>query len=444
MPEELRSNYALVYKTRNASQHASPEAPRIINFSTNGRVYMATTGRSDVSGGNTFEFLIQDKKGNFRPISAAYTAEKGWVLDRNPQLCKSCHGKVVRPIWDAYPYWPGVYGSDHDQLKKLSSAPLGPGDAVAFKQSNELKELAGFLVKNARENRYQHLKGLQNKSYYTLADSNAYLSDVTSRAHARQLLTKLFDHPEFHRYQSWFFKTFFHARPDFEPDLMGLRSLNTKQSKELFSQGVEYYRRIQDRFSRIDPGVIHRFESRVFVRDGSEFYSPIFAMFEKLGIPDDYLKTRLQETQVFQSASASTWQILWAEAVEQLKARDPEFAKWVLPANLQNGLPSLRGETELTYFTPDYRIPPGEIKFSNIPNIVSDLEATQRAAAYLAKIPYLISPPLEPDAKQIALVRPMPPQAAPPPPFAPAPSKSCVSRVKSALRQILKLGPISR
>lgn len=45
--------------------------------------------------------------------------------------CRRCHGEESRPIWAMYPDWPGVFGSDTDELSKKNSHQGFERDALA-------------------------------------------------------------------------------------------------------------------------------------------------------------------------------------------------------------------------------------------------------------------------------------------------------------------------
>ena len=45
--------------------------------------------------------------------------------------CRRCHGEVARPIWAMYPDWPGVFGSDTDEVSKNNAHQSFEREALA-------------------------------------------------------------------------------------------------------------------------------------------------------------------------------------------------------------------------------------------------------------------------------------------------------------------------
>lgn len=43
-------------------------------------------------------------------------------FERNPESCTACHGRALRPLWGAYPLWPGAFGSVNDAFTPTEEA----------------------------------------------------------------------------------------------------------------------------------------------------------------------------------------------------------------------------------------------------------------------------------------------------------------------------------
>jgi len=127
LPANFRSRYVLVYASRSL-QGATPRHPRVIMFGLDARFILAFSGSPESKGYDlieTIEFDDRAKKFNFRSIefpserTNTVTEESALsprISERNPSLCMSCHRQELRPNWDSYAGWPGVYGSTDDTL----------------------------------------------------------------------------------------------------------------------------------------------------------------------------------------------------------------------------------------------------------------------------------------------------------------------------------------
>jgi hypothetical protein len=126
LPEEFRSSYTLMYQSRSL-QDASYLNPRAILFGDDAELTCAFNGDSSQKGFDTlecFQFRADVRLFDFRQIqfptqqnglkSVLFSAS-GKSADGKVS-CSACHSADTRPNWDSYPNWPGVYGSDDDDL----------------------------------------------------------------------------------------------------------------------------------------------------------------------------------------------------------------------------------------------------------------------------------------------------------------------------------------
>jgi hypothetical protein len=125
LPEELRSNFTFVYKSRSPFRDSiSPDYPRVILFTNDARFVLTFTGDERKPGANLLESLSFDaESARFRTRAYLLPAAErtGWKPSPEAANCARCHGADARPIFDAYPLWPGFYGSQldtfpHDRL----------------------------------------------------------------------------------------------------------------------------------------------------------------------------------------------------------------------------------------------------------------------------------------------------------------------------------------
>jgi hypothetical protein len=126
LPEDLRANYTLMYKSR-ALQQASYLNPRAILFGRDAKFILTFNGDQSAFGFETLEtiqFRPEERSFDFRQI-AFPTAQNGLknveFSQRNKTAdgrvsCTSCHGSDPRPNWDHYSLWQGAYGGDDDEL----------------------------------------------------------------------------------------------------------------------------------------------------------------------------------------------------------------------------------------------------------------------------------------------------------------------------------------
>lgn len=149
LPEELRSNYTLVYASRSL-QGSNYDNPRTILFGRDAKLIVTFNGHPGQRNFDELEVLqFREHTKEFELRSIAFK-DKVIFSEKNPEACLSCHGNSPRPIWASYEYivdgtnqWPGFYGSSHDTPQK---------NAIEMAAFQRFKE-------NAKtHSRYRHLK----------------------------------------------------------------------------------------------------------------------------------------------------------------------------------------------------------------------------------------------------------------------------------------------
>lgn len=122
-PKEYYDHYVLVYRSRSL-QEASFLHPRAIVFGKTGRFIMAFNGHEKQKGYNNLEIIQYDeprRRWQFHEI--VFNPGQKPKFINNPKKCIECHQSPkrmsvdLRPNWEPYNFWPGVYGSVDKKLK---------------------------------------------------------------------------------------------------------------------------------------------------------------------------------------------------------------------------------------------------------------------------------------------------------------------------------------
>lgn len=123
LPEEFRTHYVLITKSRSA-QPASASQPRVILQNTDASALFGFSTKRDEEGEYSNDliemiaFNKSEKKYEFHSIDFAGDSP---VINRNPTSCLGCHGEKPRPNWDTYDYWPGMLPFNKDKIYAAST-----------------------------------------------------------------------------------------------------------------------------------------------------------------------------------------------------------------------------------------------------------------------------------------------------------------------------------
>jgi len=202
LPAELRANYTLVFSSRSL-QDAAPAAPRAILYGQDGRLIVTFNGDANERGYSVLETMQFDERSNsfqFREVSFSAAGENAKISEDNPARCTACHGSPARPIWDASPTWPGVYGERYR----------------AGLSRTEFIGMQAFLGRQAQHPRYRYLIGARRfgeRTTYVASSNSLYdgenfeppnerLSVLLATLNVRSLTANLTAQPAFapHRY----------------------------------------------------------------------------------------------------------------------------------------------------------------------------------------------------------------------------------------------------
>ncbi len=133
--KRLQDYYSiLVFNSRSSVQAASIKFPRIINFDRSGTAFYAIGGDPQSKGGNLLESIEYDsekKRFDFYLYDFGSTIPK---ITKNPSNCLECHSSDPVPIWETYPTWPGVLGSEHSPIVNSRNTETNQkiGSEIAF------------------------------------------------------------------------------------------------------------------------------------------------------------------------------------------------------------------------------------------------------------------------------------------------------------------------
>ncbi len=344
LPEGLRSQFSLVYDTRNAAQFASKEKPRVILFSPDGKFYLTFAGSPDVKGGNTVEMISQRANGTYSFSNIVF--ENGIAThNRNPAACVACHGKEPRPIWDGYPKWPGVYGSDHDVLRLDKSDFRHADDAKFESNSKELANLDVFRTTGLQEGRYANLVNVpthENLQLYPhLSNMNMYLSEVLQDSTDRATIGKILDTPRVAEYLPWLLQQLgqnygrdvYIINNQFDQFPGGnsaeliaeFRAFAKKRSEEFQQSSLK----IRERLEVLDAGVHPKGFFDHFGQIDIDAFSLIEFVCQKAGIPLEAWAPGIQGNLRQAGGWPPGYITFHRQLVEQLMHRDPNLERFV-------------------------------------------------------------------------------------------------------------------
>lgn len=398
LPEEMRSRFSLVTQTRNEVQAASYRSPRIILFSQDGKFLLTVTGSSNVAGGNTIEMISQQADGSWQPMSGRFEGGR-FIPERHPTSCQACHGKPLRPIWDSYPRWPGVYGSSHGFLRQLPGerievdeyrghrlkSPAGAADNATDemfrKSSREARELGDFLKQRATADRYRHLIGLSEMSYHELAELNSRLSEALTMRTNQQIAQRLMAQPDFSRAAAWLLErlrrielNFSFDPADFDrlpPDLAArareaFARLEPRRQAQLDRQAQQ----VGDRLLALDSELYAarakaglgldppRIPIQVTLSDQRAF-TMIEALGEALGVEREFWQAGITGTTRQAGGKLPSYADFFYALADEIGKRDPGFARYLHNSDVAGARFMQIGPDGFARIAqPGYRLPP--------------------------------------------------------------------------------------
>lgn len=173
LPKEFVQNFTFVYDSRSPFNGSiTPDYPRVILFSPDGKFVITFTGAPDKPGYDIIETIEFDKKSDrFKFYAYDFANPNKPNPDLTPESCRHCHGSDPRPIYDSYPLWPGFYGATLDSF---------PKDIVT--STLELKNYKNFLSTNAKKGLYKYLEFQEGSSVSPYLEPDKLALDEKNQA----------------------------------------------------------------------------------------------------------------------------------------------------------------------------------------------------------------------------------------------------------------------
>lgn len=223
LPKNYLRNATFIYHSYSL-QAASYQNPRAILFGTDGELILTFNGHPEQSGFQNIEimrWLREEAKFELRELSFPSGGGTPSMSEANPARCLQCHASAPKPfgepkpIWDMYPFWPGVYGSVEDTIRfsrRLNPIEFG-GNVAAFDRWTELRieaeEFMKFRESGLTHARYQHiLAGTEDTFPYNVERDflyqvntdfnlapNTRLGMILHGLNTKRLWRKLLEHP---------------------------------------------------------------------------------------------------------------------------------------------------------------------------------------------------------------------------------------------------------
>ena len=126
------NGYTLAYSSHSLQQ-SSPLNPRAIVFGDKARLILTFNGDKSQAGYGSIELVHFSSQGEPEYREIRFSQEDSTPLLQvdqnlsghgfhvstgNPDRCLGCHGVggIVHPLWETYPLWPGIYGSEDDNV----------------------------------------------------------------------------------------------------------------------------------------------------------------------------------------------------------------------------------------------------------------------------------------------------------------------------------------
>ena len=198
LPADYLSRHTFVYGTRSL-QGASFEFPRVIVFGEDAKEMIAFNGNSQQAGFQQIEVMrFNDQSQSFQLHEIDFKESSAHVSEANPAKCLRCHGLSPRPNWNAYFFWPGLYGSEDDSLFSTNNYAKHDFSAV------EVKAYEKFSSGARKAGRYKLLPEMKPvMSGYSIRP-NADLSGLLLVLNAGRISQKIQESPVFKNFRLGF------------------------------------------------------------------------------------------------------------------------------------------------------------------------------------------------------------------------------------------------
>lgn len=195
LPEDYRSNYTLAYKSLSLHE-SSLEYPRAILFGKDARLIVTFNGHPSQQGYNDVEMLEFNETRQEFEFYALHFGEKVELSEPNPPICVTCHTASPRPIWNDYPQWSGIFGSDDDSF----SDPVELNAFIDWRMKTEKHDRYKFLLNLPLSDLYPYLSEHSIREYRIRP--NARLGDLLAILNAKKISNLILKNPNFFKFRN--------------------------------------------------------------------------------------------------------------------------------------------------------------------------------------------------------------------------------------------------
>lgn len=192
------SRYALVYAS-GSRQHSTVDEPRVILFGDTAKVILTFNAQNksrlghgviEIANFNEDDKTFQFREVNFKADGEESKLEKNEIEIENaaltisvadPLVCMDCHSNFsgqMHPIWDTYPLWPGVFGSNDEDVSFSSQTDAGDPEKFGWSR---------FSRSKAKKARYNLLRPFENNSAQDIPGPNESLNIALGILNAQRI-----------------------------------------------------------------------------------------------------------------------------------------------------------------------------------------------------------------------------------------------------------------
>lgn len=253
LPESFRKQAVLVFKS-GSLQEGRPLLPRVLLFNEDASLVITFNGDSSQYGFESletmsfnyrkysFEFeefifsddlkdrhLYLENQKLFEQLNALYDRELRSGV--NARMCLGCHRENARPNWEAYPFWPGVYGQAHKESLNLQFLALGTNFGTG-----ELDHFNQLLATYKSNPRYKQVAAFEAMGIYQneTDETNTQFNELLARLNFLRLLRDLKCHPNYKNFEKY--EGFISSKEVFHTDALKELGMDQKRFSEFVAE----------------------------------------------------------------------------------------------------------------------------------------------------------------------------------------------------------------
>lgn len=215
--QSFLKGYLFVFKSQSVQQ-GTYDSPRTIVYGADGKMMMTFLGGPEKNGRDAIEVsCFRENKRAFEYFELGFDGLHSPRLENpNPGKCLVCHGSDPRPNWNAYNFWPGIYGA----------ISFGSTSAV-YTDTPEYPHYKEFLNGNRQKGRYANLakavtpppEGISNNYSYVTStngmgtDPTGDLTTIVNALNEFRIGRMIASHPAFPRTKYLFYAIELSCKP---------------------------------------------------------------------------------------------------------------------------------------------------------------------------------------------------------------------------------------